>query len=775
MSTAQFLSLTAAEQRRVEHIDQLVSLGAASVEQLIAALSEPSWTVRRAAVAGLAALGDDACDALCSWLCTQRTSEHAIAAAVDALSGSIGRTVTPAIDRMLDHGDPAIAADAASILGRRRASETVPHLAVLVAGTDDNVAVAAIEALGRIGGSAAVDALISVVQTRSFFRTFPALQVLSRIDDPRVVAPIAELVPDELFRVEAIRALGRTGAPAAIPTLAGLLAGPDPDVRLVACALADLLERADWLGSTARVGHAMRSTLGLASRFAGALRGADPAERVAIARVLGTIGDGSMLPALIGLLEDGQARAAATRAIEQITVLDATALVAALEGGTTEIRIALLPLAKTSRAAACVRDLLTDEDPEVRARSCEALGRLGDTSAVPSLFAALDDPSPRVTYAATAAIHSLGSAATGVLALQALRSDRVSRRRHALRIIAYLGLGQAFEPVLAAIEDPDVRIAELAVAALGALDDSRVEPILVELARRPEEAIRSATMRAASQRGGEVMGDLLARGLADDAAWVRYFASQGLGRIGRNAATAGLIERLADAYPHVRIAAIEALAWLDTPQAWQALASSARSLDADEQRAALVGLSHRPRPAALPFLTDAAQSPDMATRLIALAGLARSPDPRALPPLVAAARGDVSELRDAALALLAERTDRAAAEALVDAALVSESDHPVHLSLSRLSGPWVAAITARLSNADDRAAPVLVAALARVGALDALFSTLRSPSPPARRAAAAALIMIDAEGARAAVEALASSDPDPDVRGACRAAVRDPQ
>jgi HEAT repeat protein len=378
-----------------------------------------------------------------------------------------------------------------------------------------------------------------------------------------------------------------------------------------------------------------------------------------------------------------------------------------------------------------------------------------------------------VTHAATGAIHALGSAATPILALQSLASPHSTRRRHALRIIAYLGVRQAFDAVVAAIEDPDARIAELAVAALAALDDPRIDAILLSLAHRPEQSLRAAAMRAASHRGGDAMAELLLRGLADDAGWVRYYACQGLGAIRRNEATAALIGRLADAVPHVRIAAIEALSRLETPQAWQALASSARSEDPDARRAALVGIGHQPRPAALSFLIEAASSADIATQLIALAGLARSVDPRGLAPLVAAARGQVVELRDAALSLLADRNDRAAADALVDAALESEPDHPVQRALSRPAGPWIAAITSRLATADDRAAPLLVAALARVNATETLFATLAAPSAASRRAAANALMSLDAEGAREAVQGLASSDPDPDVRSACRAAVQD--
>ncbi len=776
MTRTRGFSLTDAERQRVEHIDRLVATGASSVGELIEMISDASWTVRRAAVGALASLGDDASGPLCSWLRDTRTNEHAIAAAVDALSASIGDATSGAVSALLSNADPAIVADAAVILGRRRATDAAPHLAALLRHEDDNVAVAAIEALGAIGGSVAVDALIEVVRLRNFFRTFPALQVLARTSDPRVVAPIAELIGDDSFQFEAVRALGRTGAALAIAPIASLLVGPgDTTTRLVATALADLLARAEWSGAAKSVADAMRTVVEpQRDRFVHAIEGAEADERIACTQILGAIGGSGTLEVLVRLLEDPATAAAAIESIKRISILHADSLVDAIQRGDAATRIALLPIVRTARAAPVVRSLLVDDEPEVRARACDALARIGDVAAVPALFAALADPNPRVAHAATGAIHSLGSTETPVLATAALKSGTPNIRRHVLRIFAYLGCPESFDVLRAAVEDPDLRIAELAVAAIGVLEGSHVDTLLSELARRPQDTIRASAMRVAAHRGGESMGDLLVRGLVDESSWVRYYACQGLGRLERSASTTALIARLADAYPHVRIAAIEALARLDTPQAWQALTSAARSVDPDEQRAALVGIGHGVRPAAVPFLLEAARAPELATRLIALSGLARTQDPRALEELRYAATGDAVELADAALSLLSERDDRAAAEVLVDLAVQAAPEHPAHLALSRPGAERVTAIAARLTGAADLEATVLAAALARMAepaATAALFTTLTASSAAGRRAAATVLVAIGADGARVAVSRLGKEDPDPDVRRAALAAV----
>ena len=769
-------SLTEAEHHRIERIDRLVLLGAASVGELIAGLVDPSWTVRRAVVAGLAALGDDAIGPLCGWLRHERSSERAISAAVDALSASMGASATPAVLALLGDPRPAVASDAAQILGRRAAVEAAPALVGLLEHPDDNVAVSAIEALGAIGGPGAIDALIAVLGRRNFFRTFPALQVLARADDPRVVAPLANLLADDTYRLEAARALGRSGYAQAIPPLSSLLpqAG-EAIVRLVALALSDLVDRAEWHGAGDHVGEVLRAVIGpFVSRFVGALRTADPGERKAIAVVLSRIGDAGVVPDLARLLDDPEVRDAATAAIQQITRNQEDALIEALTSADPAIRAAVLPVAHTLRAAAAVRLLLGDDDPEIRADACQVLARIGDTAAVPLLFAALGDANPSVGHAAVAAIQSLGVPDTAGRAIAALREGTPVVRRHTLRIIAYMGFAEAFEPVLEAVDDPDPRIAELAVGALGAMVDPRVDPAFARLAGDRRERVRAATMRAAGHRGDAGALGVLEIGLADAAAWVRYYACQGLGRIGDGAPpTAALvIGRLSDPTPHVRIAAIEALARIATPVAWHALCAAIRSTDLDEQRAALASMALRPRDEALAFLLEGARSPDGATRLIALSGLARRPEADAVAALAAAASGEDPALREAALSLLGDRDDPPATAALIELGLAMSLDHPVHSTLSRPGPARVHAITVRLAAADDRAAAILVAALARMGdelATAALFDALASGNPAVRRVAAAALVGIGADGARGAVADLARGDPDPEVRRVCMA------
>ncbi|HEY4241137.1 MAG TPA: HEAT repeat domain-containing protein [Kofleriaceae bacterium] len=768
------LALTPPERARVERIDQLVLDG--GVAELVTALSDPSWAVRRAAIAALGALGDDAVRAVCSYLEAVRSTEAGIAAAVDTLSLTPAPGATATVAALLAHASGPVIEDAARVLGRRRAADQVAALAALLAHPSDNVALAAIEAIGAIGAAGATDALIDAVAAKSFFRTFPAMHVLAASGDPRAVAPLAALLDDELYRLEAARALGRTGAATAIAPLAALVRDADAaGVLAVAAALAELLAHAAWAGAAGPVRDAARAALGPhAARFAAVLAGTgDRADQRALLAVLGAVGAAAEWPAILALLDDPAVAEAATAAIQAIARRDEAAVLAGLAD--PALRAMLLPVATTHRAAPAVAALLADDDADVRARACEALARIGDTASVPALFEMLADANPRVALAAAGAIHALGAAETPRLAIAALGSPRSTVRRHALRVVAYLGCDEALPAVRAALADPDPRVAELAAFALASLSAPEVDGILADLVRSAAEPLRAAAMRAAGLRGGDRMIALLHRGLDDDAAWVRYYAAQGLGAAGRAIAVPDLAARLGDPAPHVRVAAIEALARLDVLDARgarEALMTVARTGDSDERRAALLGLGARADDAGLAMLLDAAAAPEVATRLVALAGLAKHADPRAGEALVAAARGRDPEVAAAALSLLGERTDAASVDALLALAVGEPIAHPAHAALSSPRADRVGRLLERLATASEAEAPVLAAALSRMTLPEAergLFASLRAPSAAARRAAATVLVGSAAREAHAAVRALAVEDPDPGVREACAA------
>lgn len=774
------LVLSSADRERISEVDRLAAQGSERVPELVVLIASRGWAVRRAVVAALARIGDPAIAAIVQSLISQRDDEGRLAAMVDALSASRGDAATPML-RLLDEpwSPPALICDAVQVLGRRKVTAAVPALERLTAHQDDNVAVAAIEALGRIGGGAGLEAMIAILSGDNFFRSFPAIDVLGRSGDSRVLVPLLALLDDPRHALEAARALGRVGDPAAAVALSELLrhAG-DALARVIAVSLGSIHGQAlDRYGTAEPVEAALRTgpadPLPIVQRLAQAVAGAADEEQAALCAVLSWIPDPAAANTLIGLLDIIPARAAlALRALGHES--DAEVLLALREGSSAR-RALLLPLISgRTRSANDVLDCLADPDASVRVLACNALARIGDVRAVPSLFELLRDPDPMLVQAAVAAIQSLGSPKAETLALQAALSPATQVRRAALRIVAYFGYPAGLDLLIDAAQGGDEKLRDAAIHGLALLEEPRALQALLGMAAHKNPRARGAAARALGQASSspEVLA-ALRQGLADGDAWVRYYACQSLGKVRDDGAVNEILRLVRDPAGQVRVAAIEALARLETKEALEALQTAAGADDPDVRRAALLGLGARKVPEALPVLVQAARSADAATRLIAVSAVAAYDGPEAVAALANAAGDPDAAVCGAAIGLLAARADPAATPALI--ALLANPftrDRAVDALAAGAPGR-MAGISAALEGAGASLATSLVAVLARMRRKDtfaAIIDALSLPNVFARRAAASALGVLRLPEARAALERAIGADPDPEVRRAALAA-----
>ena len=358
MSGRPALALTEAEQQRLAEAQRLAQAGDAGVPGLLSMLNDGSWAVRRAVVGALAELGASSVASLCETLRTQRGDEARVAATVDALVQN-SADVLREVAALAGDANPAVVADAAQILGRRRQPSAVPILTPLVTHADDNVAVAAIEALGRVGGPSAVEALIVAVQSGNFFRVFPAIDVLGRSGDPRAIAPLAALLQNPMYLLEAARALGKTAQATAVAPLATLLSHPsEGTLRVATVALAELHARhRERNGSDEAPAAVLRNTgsgAAAVARLVRSLTSAAPEEREAIAVILGVIGGDAAAAGLSGLLDppDAPAALAAAAALERLGRDSDLHVGEALRLGNSARRRVLLPIVTRSSIAA---------------------------------------------------------------------------------------------------------------------------------------------------------------------------------------------------------------------------------------------------------------------------------------------------------------------------------------------------------------------------------------------------------------------------------------
>lgn len=747
-----------------------------SLAELFALLNERSWSIRREAIARLAAIGEPALAELWRSLEHERDSETRIAATVDTLVASAGDVESVLISA--PRSAPALAADVAQVLGRRRNPRSVPTLIALLDHEDDNVAVAAIEALGRVGGRTAVDALVDTVERDHFFRTYPSIDVLGRSGDPRAVAPLAKLLRKSQYMLEAARALGRTADKSAVAPLCELLSSAtDSHVRVATLALAELYEsHLELYGESTQVLELIRrsATDAAVRRISQTLAGADSTERIASCFMLGALQNETAAPALVRMLDGvpGVASAAAA-ALKQLgrATDDHESLRRALVEGDSARRLVLLPLMPQSDGSAEVLACLGDPDAKVRAMACDALARMGDRATVPRLFELLQETNPRVVQAAMAAIQSLGTAGNEALAIEAARSASPGARRAALRILSYFGSGAAIDVFSDAMHDSDARVQDVAITGVALLEHPRARALLLTAAKDPSTQVRTAAMRGLGQSAADAdVRAALRVGLADPEAWVRYYACQSLGKLRVQDAAPAIAELLSDSAGQVRVAAVEALSHLKGESSLVALSQAAKSPDPDVMRAALIGLSMKQDAESLELLIAACASADAATRLVALSAVCAFKTSEALAVVARAMNDDDEGVRVSAIGFLGSWPEREATRLLIVGLRVDALRPHVTRALSTPVHGRVEGLLAALETAGDELAPTLTSLLRRVDPADetgALLEALRMPNAAARKAAAA---MLAAKGGRAALDAIAhqaAEDVSDEVRRVC--------
>jgi HEAT repeat protein len=643
---------------------------------------------------------------------------------------------------------------------------------------NDNVAVGAIEALGRIGGKAAIEALIESTESGNFFRTFPAIDVLGRSGDPRVVEPLSKLLNNPNYLTEAARALGRSSEKSALkPLLTLLQSSSDSIIRVAATSISELRDRFEekTVGEIESFDEQLRTQISedVVRRLARMLSEISLNESIAITKLLGLIGNAEAVPKLTAQLDSRQELAdSAADALKNIGNSADAHLREAIRSGNSLRRKVILPLITRSAAAEDVVLCLSDEDSNVRVLACETLSRLGVATVVPNIFNLLHDTNLRVVHAATAAIQALGSREARTLAVEASKSSSASVRRSAIHILSYFGDISATQPLLDGLNDSDTRVKEAAIQGLPFLEDSSAQEVLFDIARDKDPRTKSLAMRAIGQlpKASDRAFSILLKGISDQDAWVRYYACQSLGRLKFEIAASDIAQLLFDEAGQVRVSAVEALSNLNSTEAHTALKSAVKSTDADVKRAALVGLGIARRMEDLKIILSEVNSKDAPTRLIALSALVGFPSPKVFGALRSAGSDPDEQVRVASIGFLSARAEQEATEMLIELLQNENTFEKAKTALLIPSAGRVSGILVALESANDQLATVLVSLLRKVEQnTSSLLIAMNLNNVAARKAAATAVAAYkNMPDMMEALKIASENDPDREVRQICK-------
>ncbi len=621
------------EESRYRALLALPLTEATGLTQLLSALRDDSWRVRKVAVERLT---------------MELPAALAVPSLIEALSDQDNASLrNSALEALVRFGEKAVADLCAALksqasdvrkfaldaLGEIRSHEALPSLSAALTDQDPNVRTAAVEALGKLGSPAACEDLLRVAASGQVDLQLAALDALGRGGSHVPFDALQAHLNDRYLRRVAVRALGRSQGERAERAVLTAALDPTRGTREAAFAALAALRHAPestWAIAAASVGPLERGALSTAAlamlgaedllaaegsalllSWLGILEAAGPLARAAereelrgaLRRALVALG-----PAILSfLMRDFAGFPAASRAL----ALEALAVMAQGQSVPEEFRASAQSLA--------LRWLGPDEE-EVRWSAIALLAAVGDDSAAPALLALLSNAS--VAAAAVEAVEAIGTRAPDGIR-QLCRSQLLGRPNASPELFRLLG-------------------------RVGTSEDL---PTLRGALRGGEPASRRAAAAGLSVLALPECGNLLRTALTDEDAGVRMHAARGLGGVRSAEAAAALVAALTDTDEAVAAAAAEGLG-----RGHRAEASSELSRVVERESpkrpvvalAALSSLQELGRVAS-PLLERAALSEDPELAKVALRIAARQGDWPLVHGLVQHPRWDVRSEAAAAL------------------------------------------------------------------------------------------------------------------------------
>jgi len=749
---------------------------------LLKAISDPSWRVRRAAVDALVKHHDNGVVTdLLRGLRERNRDPGFLNAALSVLAASNLDVLTPLIELLTDP-EPATRTYAALALGLLNNKAAVPALMHALQDPDPNVRYHAIEALGRLRAGEATEELLKIAENRDFFLAYPAIDAIKCIGDASVASRLVPLLEDEVLCTPTAEALGEIGDARAIEPLVALLCRPTSQISPIVHAILAIHDRYDTAYQEGQyIADLCRKAIsdeGI-KRLLAATEQGDPEEIPGIVRILGWLESQSVGRKLASLLAEPRVRHEVVEALVRHGPKVTDLLLEQLRSADADLQHAAIVALGRIGDTRAVPELLKmlDSQQELLVAIASALARIGDHRALDGLLELLAHPDVTVRMAAIGAINSLGHPDLENRVSALLYDPNPLKRESATHIAGYFGYQSCANRLFELCQDPDENVQHAAVKAIAYLDDPRVADTLLSVLAQGKPHLRAAAVKGfAHLPHGQAVVALLPT-LNDPDAWVRYYAAQTLGKI---AAPEGL-EPLAglaasDPAPHVRVSALKALSQIGGPRAVAVLASATRSDNMDIATAAIEALGELDHPDALTPLLAALKSGDDAKRLKAAHALGKHPCTNAVAALKSVAETDDNpEVIHAALEALASHATPDSIRTLISLCTDDSRRDTIVNLLAKTGENAVDLIAEGLTHPQPAVRIAIVSALARMKCPRAsrrISHALDDPDRTVRLEAVNTLAALQSQEAGRKLARIAATDPDPLVKHAAQNAFK---
>jgi HEAT repeat protein len=634
------------EARRLAAMELGAKRDPALLEQLVGALGDASWRVRKEVIEGLLAWSPPGLPARV--VPGLRDGENAGRRnSVVELLVRLGAGALDQVAPLLRDPDPDLRKFAVDIAGGIGRTESVPLLVRALGDPEESVAATAAEHLGQVGDRAAIGPLLQLLAAPSFWLRFSALRSLGRLADEGLEEGILPYLEERALRGEVMEVLSGIGTERTFRGLVERYDGYAPRERTGAlCALLAILVRTAERhpGAVSPLVDLVRgSQVGrdLEDHLCRLIAEGSPDQRLLAVTAAPLLPSAEVVRTMVSIIEEAEEdlREEISLALGTFPEEYLELLFPHLGSSSTLIRRKVSWIFGHRRFLPAVDRLLPlvgDEDGHVRSSVAQALGLIGDRRAVVPLFSLLRDPYPDVRQSAVDSLGKLAKADPGIRAMvrdivvSTLDTEEENLLEGALKVLAsyqdaaMTGLFTRF------LKDARVKVRRAALRGLGLLDDGEAREIILSAFADEDAGMRLEAIRSLGSSGRREFHPAIMAMVRDGDDLVAAEVLKFLGRLATPEALELLTHTARTGGGLRQMAALRALINSPWEGKWDRLTELLPVLPTEGKREVITSLGQGGGRADLGVLLGCVGSPEWSIRLAAVEAIRRLGDPAAV-------------------------------------------------------------------------------------------------------------------------------------------------
>ncbi len=546
------------------------------LQQILDALSDPDWRVRREAIslAAQAIQKDELIDELLTRL-VQTNNIGLRNAAIEVL-GLVAQGKSEKFAEACSRAGEGAKKFLVEAMGKTRDPQMIDHLELLVRGSNTNVAAAAVEALVCIGGVRVAELLRGGLSTQHLFLRISIVEGLTRLGTRVAWDELKPAVEDAIVRRISTELLGRTGDPEALEFLIELATDASPQTSAAALrAIGELAERAaehraelvERLGAANEsFRHAIHESLlhgDTATRQGAAYLSVLCRDETSLEAVIQAVADDVANPETVEALRSWGAGLVEPLLMQRRGEPRVWAIALELAAELSSRHLAEVPPGTRDRIRSLIERDLTDGTNPVRAAAAESLRWWGDERDCRALVECLNSSSHEVRAAATSALEAIAERSPDLVEGALARADLDGPGGADIaQVLSRLASGGAVEVLKRGLHSSDPRTRRAVVQALAMADATDVAQLIGYAVADEDIDVQIAAVRTLGQLRSTEANAPLRTALDSPFPPIRAEAALALGRRDVNSAIPRIRTLLEDREPVVIAAALDSLAWL---------------------------------------------------------------------------------------------------------------------------------------------------------------------------------------------------------------------